>query len=102
VRGRRLRSLTLTTAQLALVPAHRGPPRREAGPAAADEALEMGGGAQLWEAEARRSRAEFLAGLGAARRELERAIEVAERQGPARWFELRARVSRDQFRAGPP
>jgi hypothetical protein len=75
----------------------------EAGLAAADEALEMGGGAQLWEAEARRLRAEFLAGLGAARREieteLERAIEVAERQG-ARSFELRARESRDRFRAG--
>jgi hypothetical protein len=82
-------------ARLACAPAHRGPRRREAGLAAADEALEMGGGAQLWEAEARRLRAEFLAGLGPARRE----IETAERQG-ARSFELRARESRDRFRAG--
>ena len=75
----------------------------DAGVAAADEALESGGGAQLWEAEIRRLRAEFLAARGAPPEEVEaeltRAVEVAERQG-ARPFELRARESRDRFRAG--
>ena len=75
----------------------------EAGLAAADEALEMGGGAQLWEPETRRLRAEFLAALDAARQEVEaeltRALEAAERQG-SRSFALRARESLDRLRAG--
>ena len=75
----------------------------QAGLAAADEALAMDGGAQVWEPEARRLRAEFLAALGAARPEVEaeltRALEAAERQG-ARSFELRARESLDRLRAG--
>jgi DNA-binding SARP family transcriptional activator len=66
------------------------------GLAAAERALEMGGAARVWEAEARRLRAEFLAKLGApakdVRVELERALTVARRQG-ARSFELRAAVS---------
>ena len=76
--------------------------KSDAGLAAADEALERGGGAQLWEAEIRRLRASFLDALGAAPEEVEaelmRAIEVAERQG-ARPFELRAYASLDQLRA---
>jgi hypothetical protein len=67
-----------------------------AGLAAAERALEMGGAARVWEAEARRLRAEFLAKLGAPAKnvgaELERAFAVARRQG-ARSFELRAVVS---------
>jgi hypothetical protein len=74
-----------------------------AGLAAADEALQMGGGAHLWEAEIRRLRAEFLGELGARRpeveAELERAVEVARRQG-ARAFERRAAASRDRLLAG--
>ncbi len=74
-----------------------------AGLAAADEALEMGGGAQLWEAEIRRLRAEFLSALGAGRdqveAELTRAIEVARRQG-SRAFERRAVGSRERLLAG--
>lgn len=75
----------------------------QAGLAAAEEMLELGGGAQLWEAETRRLRAEFLAALGAAPQEVEaeltRALEVAQRQG-ARSFELRARNSLERLRAG--
>jgi DNA-binding SARP family transcriptional activator len=67
----------------------------QAGLAAADHALAMGG-ARLWEAEVRRLRAEFLAALGASvqdvEMELERALEIAHRQ-QARIFELRTRVS---------
>jgi DNA-binding SARP family transcriptional activator len=74
----------------------------QAGLAAAGEMLEMGRGAQLWEPEARRLRAEFLGALGAAPEEVEaelaRALEVAERQG-ATSFALRARDSLDRFRA---
>ena len=77
----------------------------EAGLGAAEEALGMGGGAQLWEAEARRLRADFLGALGAdaeeVAAELARAIEVAERQG-ARSFELRAREDLSRRRAGTP
>jgi DNA-binding SARP family transcriptional activator len=75
----------------------------QAGLATADEALEMGEGAQLWEAEIRRLRAEFMAAAGAASEvvdaELMRAIEVAERQG-ARSFGLRARESLARLHAG--
>jgi DNA-binding SARP family transcriptional activator len=75
----------------------------EAGLAAADEALEMGGGAQLWEAEIRRLRASFLEALGAAPAEVEaelvRAIEIAQQQR-ARPFEARARESLDRLRTG--
>jgi DNA-binding SARP family transcriptional activator len=64
----------------------------EAGLALADEALGMGRGAQLWEAEIRRLRATFLAALGApggeVDAELRRALAVARRQG-ARAFEQR-------------
>jgi len=64
-----------------------------AGFAAAERALEMGGAARVWEAEARRLRAEFLEVLGApakdAEAEFEHALRVARRQG-ARSFELRA------------
>ena len=67
-----------------------------AGLAASERALEMGGAARVWEAETRRLRAEFLAKLGASRRdveaELERALAVARSQ-EARSFELRAAVS---------
>jgi DNA-binding SARP family transcriptional activator/tetratricopeptide (TPR) repeat protein len=70
---------------------------------AADEALAMGGGAQLWEAEVRRLRAEFLAALDAGPQELEaelgRAVAVAERQG-ARSIERRAREDLARIRAG--
>lgn len=74
-----------------------------AGLAAADEALRMGGGTELWEAEIRRLRAEFIGALGAAPRDVEaeltRAIQVAGRQG-ARAFALRARASRERLLAG--
>jgi hypothetical protein len=64
--------------------------------AAADRALAMGGAAQLWEAEVRRLRAEFLAALGAPvgdiEAELARALQAARRQG-ARLFELRTAAS---------
>jgi DNA-binding SARP family transcriptional activator len=65
-----------------------------AGLALADEALGIGCGAELWEAEIRRLRATFLAALGApvgeATAELERALAVARRQ-QARTFEQRIR-----------
>jgi hypothetical protein len=65
----------------------------------------MGGGTALWEAEFRRLRAGFLAALGAASQEveaeLERAIEVAQRQA-ARAFELRARANLDHRPPGTP
>ena len=63
---------------------------------AAGRALELGFGAQLWEAELRRLRGEFLAALGApaadVEAELARALTVAERQD-ARALALRARAS---------
>jgi len=66
----------------------------EAGLALADEALGMGCGAELWEAEIRRLRATFLAALGArageVTAELERALAVARRQ-QAQVFEQRIR-----------
>lgn len=75
----------------------------QAGLAAADEMLEMGRGAQLWESETRRLRAEFLAALGATPREVEaelaRSLGVARRQG-ARSLELRTHESLDRLRAG--
>jgi hypothetical protein len=62
--------------------------------ALADEALGMGRGAQVWEAEIRRLRATFLAALGAPAGEVEaelwRALAVARRQR-ARAFEVRVR-----------
>jgi hypothetical protein len=66
----------------------------EPGLALADEALRMGRGAELWEAEVRRLRATFLAMLGApageVTAELDRALSVARRQ-QARAFEERIR-----------
>jgi hypothetical protein len=66
----------------------------EAGLALADEALSMGCGAELWEAEIRRLRAIFLAALGAPAgeiaAELDRALSVARRQ-QAHAFEERIR-----------
>ncbi|HEX2104765.1 MAG TPA: AAA family ATPase [Solirubrobacteraceae bacterium] len=66
----------------------------EVGLALADEALGMGRGAELWEAEIRRLRSTFLAALGAPGGEVEaelwRALAVARRQG-ARAFEVRVR-----------
>lgn len=66
----------------------------DTGLALADEALGMGRGAELWEAEIRRLRATFLAALGHAgeevEAELERALAVAARQG-ARAVEARIR-----------
>ena len=66
----------------------------EAGLALADEALGMGRGAELWEAEIRRLRATFLTALGApageVTAELARALAVARRQ-QARAFEERIR-----------
>jgi hypothetical protein len=66
----------------------------EAGLALADEALSMGCGAELWEAEIRRLRATFLEALGApgdeVTAELERSLTVARRQ-QARAFEQRIR-----------
>ena len=74
-----------------------------AGLAAADEALRMGGGTELWEAEIRRLRAEFISALGAAPRDVEaelmRAVQVASGQG-AQAFALRARASRERLLAG--
>jgi len=68
--------------------------RPEAGLALAGEALGMGRGAELWEAEIRRLRATFLAVGGApageVEAELERALAVARRQ-QARAFEERIR-----------
>ena len=64
------------------------------GLALADEALRMGRGAELWEAEIRRLRATLGAGRGAPEDEiageLQRALAVARRQG-ARALELRIR-----------
>jgi tetratricopeptide (TPR) repeat protein len=72
-----------------------------AGLAAANRALGMK--ASLWEAEAHRQRAEFLAALGAPREELEaemrRALYIARRQG-AHALELRAAVSLLRLRQG--
>jgi DNA-binding SARP family transcriptional activator len=66
------------------------------GLAAAERLIAMGDAAGLWEAEARRMRAEFLAALGASEQEVEaeldRALRVARRQG-ARSLELRAATS---------
>jgi DNA-binding SARP family transcriptional activator/tetratricopeptide (TPR) repeat protein len=66
----------------------------EAGLALADEALQMGRGAELWEAEIRRLRAAFLAALDSSPEEvaaeLEHALAVAQRQH-ARAFERRIR-----------
>ena len=68
--------------------------RPEAGLALADEALGMGRGAELWEAEIRRLRATFLTALGAPAgditAELKRALAVARRQR-AHAFEARIR-----------
>jgi hypothetical protein len=65
-----------------------------AGLALADEALSMGRGAELWEAEIRRLRATFLRALEApdaeVEAELQRALAVAQRQA-ARAFEKRIR-----------
>ena len=72
------------------------------GLAAADRALGLGFGAQLWEAEFRRLRGEFLAARDAPAAEVEaelmRALAVAERQD-ARALALRARESLDACRA---
>ena len=66
----------------------------EAGLGLAHEALSMGRGGQLWEAEIRRLRATFMAALGApdaeVETELQRALTVARRQR-ARAFEARVR-----------
>jgi DNA-binding SARP family transcriptional activator len=66
------------------------------GLAAAERLLAMGDTAGLWQAEAHRMRAEFLAALGASEREvaaeLDRALRVARSQG-ARSLELRAATS---------
>jgi DNA-binding SARP family transcriptional activator len=66
----------------------------QAGLALADEALGMGYGAELWEAEIRRLRATFLAALGSpadeVTAELEHALAVARRQ-QTRAFEQRIR-----------
>jgi DNA-binding SARP family transcriptional activator len=78
------------------------------GLAAAERALEMGGAARVWEAEAHRQRAEFFATLGSPAQdieaEFEQALEVARHQG-AKMFELRAAVSllrhRMERRDGP-
>ena len=70
-----------------------------AGRRLADEALGMGRGAELWESEVRRLRAVFLADLGApaseVAAELQRALDVAQRQG-ARAFELRIRETLEE------
>ncbi|HEY7077065.1 MAG TPA: AAA family ATPase [Solirubrobacteraceae bacterium] len=72
----------------------------EAGLALADEALVMGRGAEVFEAEIRRLRATFLAALGApADEELRRALAVARRQG-ARAYERRVRGTLAERRAG--
>jgi hypothetical protein len=66
----------------------------KAGLALGDEAVGMGRGAELWEAEIRRLRAMFLDALGApgaeVEAELRRALAVARRQG-ARALEERVR-----------
>jgi DNA-binding SARP family transcriptional activator len=68
----------------------------ELGVAVADEALVMGRGAELWEAEIRRLRATFIEAAGAPASdvgaELRRALDVARRQG-ARAFERRVRAT---------
>jgi len=68
----------------------------EAGLTLASEALGMGRGAELWEAEIRRLRATFLAALGApadeVAAELKRALAVAQRHG-AQAFEERIRAT---------
>jgi DNA-binding SARP family transcriptional activator len=73
----------------------------QAGLAEADEALAADDGVLLWEAEARRLRAEFLQALGGAtagvEAELARAGAAARRQG-ARAFELRIRESLERLR----
>lgn len=67
-----------------------------AGIAAAERVLTMGRGVRLWEAEAHRLRAEFLAALGASTAEvvaeLNEALKVARRH-EAKLFELRAATS---------
>jgi hypothetical protein len=79
-----------------LLEAHATAQDARAGLAAAERALAMGGAARVWEAEARRLRAGFLAALGAPAKqveaELERALEIARRQG-AKMFELRTLTS---------
>ncbi|HVL31745.1 MAG TPA: AAA family ATPase [Solirubrobacteraceae bacterium] len=74
-----------------------------AGLRAADRALVLGGGAQLWEAEIRRLRAEFACSLGAPLREIDAelvlAVEVAERQG-ASALAARAQQTRERLDAG--
>jgi hypothetical protein len=86
-----------------LLESYAGAGEAEAGLAAAEEALAMGGGTELWEAEIHRLRAGFLAALGAPAQEVEaelrRAIEAARRQG-ARAFERRARADLEGLRAG--
>lgn len=71
------------------------------GLAAAGRILGVGAGARLWEAEARRRRAEFLTALGAPDREVEeefdRGLQVARHQG-ARSLELRAAMSLLRYR----
>jgi tetratricopeptide (TPR) repeat protein len=80
-----------------------GDPR--AGLAAAERAIALGGGAQLWEAEFRRLRGKCLAALGAPAAEVEaeyvRALAVAERQD-ARALALRARRNLDELRTERP
>jgi len=70
---------------------------------AASEALTMGSGTQLWEAEVRRLRARFLSALAAVpeavEAELSLALEVAARQG-AGPFERRARQDLERLRSG--
>lgn len=74
-----------------------------AGLAAADEALAVGGGTQLWEAEIRRLRGAFLSALAAPPEEVEaqfrRALEVARRQG-AKAIEARVRETIEELRVG--
>jgi len=69
--------------------------------AAADRALELSGAARLWESDIRRRRAESLAALGApvqdVEAELERALDVARRQG-ARSLELKVAASLLHYR----
>ncbi len=88
-----------TVARL-LVEAHVAAGDMRAALAAAEQALETGS-VHVWEAEVRRLRAEFLAALGAPRRdveaELDRALQVARRQG-ARMLELRAAMSLLHYR----
>jgi ATP/maltotriose-dependent transcriptional regulator MalT len=75
----------------------------QAGLAAAERALTAGGSARAWEAEAHRLRGEFLAALGGpaeeVEAELERAFEVAGRQG-AQALVLRAAITLARYRAG--